>query len=88
MKPRDPLGYPNPFMKKFENMKAQGWGDNSINFAMQGRVGPDILSQFWLTVHAQFLRAFYFPIEKAGELLITENSRHVLLLFAVLTHLS
>lgn len=88
MKPRDPLVFPNPFMKKFENLKAQGWGDNSINLAVQGWAGPDILSQFWMAVQAPSLGAFYFHIEKAGELLITETSRHVLLLFAVLTHVS
>lgn len=35
-----------------------------------------------MAVQARSPGAFYFHIEKAGGLMITENSRHVLLLFA------
>lgn len=31
MKAWDPLVYPNTFKKKLENMKPQGWGEDSGN---------------------------------------------------------
>lgn len=72
-KPRDPLIYPNPFMKKFENPKAQGWGDNAIDLACRGeqaRTSFPVLDGSSGTVP----RSILFHVEKAGEVLITENS--------------
>lgn len=60
-----------------ETVKAQGWGDDSINkvFARQGQAGPGHLFPGLRGSLYTVLRNISFPRRESRELLMTENSR-------------